>query len=133
VINRFKRDVVDQPGIKWLSFSNDPSNDLGAGSGRRTRPQPIAGLQQLVTAAHATNLKYLCPTLTPFEGSGGCSADGEVTLGQVDAFIRRATSAATASLIKARLRTTATHDPRTSPSSRRPSTAVTRCTRTMRA
>ncbi len=106
-IKRFKRDVVDQPGIKWVIFSDDPINDLGVGSGRPTGPQLIAGLQQLVTAAHAANLKYLCSTLTPFQGSGGWSADGEVARGQVDAFIRSATSGCDGIIDQ----DTATHDP----------------------
>jgi lysophospholipase L1-like esterase len=106
-IKRFKRDVVDQPGIKWVIFSDDPINDLGAGAGRPTGPQLIAGLQQLVTAAHAANLKYLCSTLTPFQGSGGWSADGEVARGQVDAFIRSASSGCDGVIDQ----DTATHDP----------------------
>jgi lysophospholipase L1-like esterase len=106
-IKRFKRDVVDQPGVKWVIFSDDPINDLGAGAGRPTGAQLITGLQQLVTAAHAANLKYLCSTLTPFEGSGGWSTDGEVARGQVDAFIRSATSGCDGIIDQ----DTATHDP----------------------
>ncbi|HEY3664494.1 MAG TPA: GDSL-type esterase/lipase family protein [Polyangiaceae bacterium] len=106
-IKRFKRDVIDQPGIKWVIFSDDPINDLGAGSGRPTGAQLITGLQQLVTAAHGANLKFLCSTLTPFEGSAGWSTDGEVARGQVDAFIRGATSGCDGIIDQ----DTATHDP----------------------
>jgi lysophospholipase L1-like esterase len=91
-INRFTRDVLNQPDIEWVIFSDDPINDLGAGAGRPTGDQLIAGLKQLIMAAHQAHLKYLCSTLTPFEGSGGWSTDGEIARGQIDDFIRSAAS-----------------------------------------
>jgi hypothetical protein len=36
-INRFDRDVLGQPGVRWVVFSDDPINDLGS-----TSPQPTA-------------------------------------------------------------------------------------------
>jgi len=42
-INRFTRDVLNQPDIKWVIVSDDPINDLGEGSGRPTGAQLIAG------------------------------------------------------------------------------------------
>jgi lysophospholipase L1-like esterase len=91
-LKRFKRDVIDQPGIKWLIFSDDPINDLGAGANRPSGAQLIAGLKQLLTAAHAAKLGFICSTLTPFEGSGGWSAEGEVSRAQINAFVRSADS-----------------------------------------
>jgi len=89
---RFTRDVINQPGVKWVIFSDDPINDLGAGAGRPSGDQLIAGLKQLVSAAHAAHLKYLCSTLTPFEGSGGWSQAGETSRDQINAFVRSAAS-----------------------------------------
>ncbi|HEX3775320.1 MAG TPA: GDSL-type esterase/lipase family protein [Polyangiaceae bacterium] len=106
-INRFTRDVIDQPDVKWVIFSDDPINDLGAGAGRPSGDQLIAGLKQLVAAAHQAKLKYLCSTLTPFEGSGGWSADGETSRGQINAFIRGADSGCDGIVDQ----DTATHDP----------------------
>ena len=106
-LKRFKRDVVDQPGIKWVIFSDDPINDLGGGAGRPTGAQLIAGLQQLVTAAHAAKIRFLCSTLTPFEGSGGWSPEGEISRGQINAFIRGANSGCDGVIDQ----DTATHDP----------------------
>ncbi len=106
-IKRFKRDVIDQPGVKWVIMSDDPINDLGATNNRPTGAQLIAGLQQIMMAAHQANLKYFCSTLTPFEGSGGWSADGEVARGQVNAFIRGASSGCDGIIDQ----DTATHDP----------------------
>ena len=91
-LNRFTRDVVNQPDVKWVIFSDDPINDLGAGAGRPSGDQLITGLKQLVSAAHAAHLKYLCSTLTPFEGSSGWSQDGETSRGQINTFVRSADS-----------------------------------------
>lgn len=91
-LNRFTRDVVAQPDVKWLIFSDDPINDLGAGAGRPSGDQLIAGLKQLLGDAHAAHLKYLCSTLTPFEGSGGWSQEGEASRAQINAFVRSAAS-----------------------------------------
>ncbi len=91
-LNRFARDVLAQPDVKWVIFSDDPINDLGAGAGRPSGDQLIAGLEQLVAQAHAAHLKYLCSTLTPFEGSGGWSQEGETSRGQINAFVRSAAS-----------------------------------------
>jgi lysophospholipase L1-like esterase len=106
-INRFQRDVLNQPDVAWVIFSDDPINDLGATTNRPTGAQLIAGLQQLVTSAHQAHLKYLCSTLTPFEGSGGWSADGETARGQINAFVRSATSGCDGVVDQ----DTATHDP----------------------
>ncbi len=106
-INRFPRDVLAQPDVKWVIFSDDPINDLGVGSGRPTGAQLIAGLQQLIMSAHQAQLKYLCSTLTPFQGSSGWSTDGETARGQINAFIRGATSGCDGIVDQ----DTATHDP----------------------
>ena len=106
-INRFQRDVLNQPDVAWVIFSDDPINDLGATTNRPTGAQLITGMQQLVTSAHQAHLKYLCSTLTPFEGSGGWSADGETARGQINAFVRSATSGCDGVVDQ----DTATHDP----------------------
>lgn len=85
--NRFDHDVLGQPGARWVVFSDDPINDLGG------RPVPsadalIAAEKSLIDRAHAQGFKFLCSTLTPFQGSGGWSPEGETARGAINAFIR---------------------------------------------
>ncbi|MGA8111652.1 MAG: GDSL-type esterase/lipase family protein [Acidobacteriaceae bacterium] len=86
--SRFQRDVLDQTGVRWVIFSDDPINDLGM-----TRPPPtgdelIAAIRALIARAHARRLQFLCSTLTPFEGAGYWSGEEEISRGKVNAFLR---------------------------------------------
>jgi len=105
-LNRFDRDVLAQPGIRWVIFSDDPINDLGSGN-RPSGDQLIAGLSQLISRAHAAGIKFLCSTLTPFEGAGYWTPQGETGREQVNAFIRSANSGCDGIVDQ----DTATHDP----------------------
>jgi lysophospholipase L1-like esterase len=91
-LNRFDRDVLNQPGVRWVIFSDDPINDLGAGSGRPSSDQLITGLRQLIDRAHQRGVKFLCSTLTPFQGSGGWSTAGEQSRAAINTFVRSAGS-----------------------------------------
>ena len=104
--NRFDRDVLAQPNVRWVIFSDDPINDLSAGD-RPTADQLITGLKQLVSRAHAAGVKFLCSTLTPFQGAGGWSADGETSRAAIIAFIKSADSGCDGIVDQ----DTATHDP----------------------
>lgn len=89
--NRFDHDVLGQPGARWVIFSDDPINDLG------DRPVPsadalIAAEQSLITRAHNAGFRFLCSTLTPFQGSGSWSQEGETARQKINAFIRSADS-----------------------------------------
>jgi lysophospholipase L1-like esterase len=89
--NRFERDVLSQPGVKWVIFSDDPINDLGVAS-----PPPASQLidaaKQLISRAHQRNIKFICSTLTPFRGSGGWSQAAEDQRAAYNAFVRGAGS-----------------------------------------
>jgi lysophospholipase L1-like esterase len=76
-LNRFQRDVVNQPGVNWVIFSDDPINDLGSTNPQPTAGQLIAGVQQLISEAHQAGLKFLCSTLTPYQGAGYWNQSGE--------------------------------------------------------
>jgi lysophospholipase L1-like esterase len=89
-LHRFQRDVLSQPGIRWVTFSDDPVNDLG--DSHPSGDQLIAGLKQLITMAHQSGVKILCATLTPFEGAGYWSSTEEVGRGAYDDFVRSANS-----------------------------------------
>jgi lysophospholipase L1-like esterase len=106
-LHRFNRDVLSQPGVKWVIFSDDPINDLGSSSNRPTGAQLIAGLKQLVSSAHAAGIEFLCSTLTPFQGAGYWTSDGETGREQVNAFIRSAGSGCDGVIDQDQ----ATHDP----------------------
>lgn len=104
---RFDRDVVAQPGVRWVIFADDPINDLGS-----TRPQPTAdalidGLKQLIHRAHEKHIKFLCSTLTPYEGANYWNLSGEAAREQINSFIRSKASGCDAIVDQ----DMATHDP----------------------
>ncbi|MEA2697872.1 MAG: hypothetical protein QOI66_2143 [Myxococcales bacterium] len=89
--HRFDRDVLAQPGVQWVIFSDDPINDLGS-SNPPTGAQLITEISGLITRAHQAGIKFLCSTLTPFQGAGGWTTQGETGRGQINAFVRGASS-----------------------------------------
>lgn len=105
--SRFSRDVLSQPGVRWVIFSDDPINDLGS-----TRPPPttkalIAGIQKLIAAAHMRHIQFFCSTLTPYQGANYWTSAGEAVRKQINAFVRSKTSGCDAVVDQA----AATHDP----------------------
>jgi lysophospholipase L1-like esterase len=87
-LNRFDRDVLGQPGVRWVIFSDDPINDLGSTSPQPTSAQLIAGIQQLITLAHQNGIKFICSTLTPYQGASYWNASGETARDAINAWIR---------------------------------------------
>ena len=106
-LNRFSRDVLSQPNVRWVIFADDPINDLGSNNPPPSATQLINGIKQLMSQAHQAGIKFLCSTLTPFEGSGGWSPNNETERGAIDSFIRGAGSGCDAIVDQ----DTATHDP----------------------
>jgi alpha-L-fucosidase 2 len=107
VLSRFDRDVLSQPDVHWVIFSDAPINDLGS-----TRPAPtanelIAGIQQLIARAHEKHIQFFCSTLTPYEGANYWTASGEVAREQVNVFLRSRKSGCDAVIDQ----DAATHDP----------------------
>jgi len=92
--SRFDRDVLAQPGVRWVIFSDNQINDLGfAALPGATAPAPsadvlIAGLKQLIARAHQKGVKFFCSTLTPYQGAFYWTPAGEATRERVNAFIR---------------------------------------------
>jgi lysophospholipase L1-like esterase len=90
--SRFDRDVLQQPNVRWVIFSDDPINDLGS-----TKPPPsgeelIAGLRRLIVLAHEKDIQFLCSTLTPFEGANYWTSDEEKARETFNGFVRSQTS-----------------------------------------
>ncbi len=105
--SRFQRDVVEQPGVRWVVFADDPINDLGS-----TRPPPtlqalIGGTEQLLAAAHKNHIRFYCSTLTPFEGANYWTPAEEATREQYNDFIRGRSSGCDAVIDQDEI----THDP----------------------
>jgi lysophospholipase L1-like esterase len=93
---RFDRDVLEQPGVKYVIVL-EGINDLGhAGSSAPlsetvTADDLIGALQQLIERSHEHNVKIYGGTLTPFEGTvfpGYFSAEKEVTRKALNEWIR---------------------------------------------
>ena len=93
---RFDRDVLAQPGVKYVIVL-EGINDLGhPGSSAPLSETPsaddiIAGLKQMIERAHEHGLKIFGATLTPFEGTtiqGYFSAEKEVKRKAVNEWIR---------------------------------------------
>jgi lysophospholipase L1-like esterase len=93
---RFDRDVLAQPGVKYVIVL-EGINDLGhAGTSAPlsetvSAEDIIAGLQQLIDRAHEKGLKIFGATLTPFEGTafpGYFTPEKEVKRKAVNQWIR---------------------------------------------
>ena len=92
-LDRFDRDALNQPRVKYIVIL-EGINDIG----RATKPQQpddaitaqqlIDAFQQLVTRAHARNIKVIGATITPFEGAGYYGAEGETIRQTVNQWIR---------------------------------------------
>jgi alpha-L-fucosidase 2 len=104
---RFDRDVLNQPGVRWVIFSDDPINDLGSTAPSPTGDQLIAGVKRLIARAHQKQIKFVCSTLTPYQGAGYWTAAGEAAREQINAFIRGTASGCDGVIDQ----DAATHDP----------------------
>lgn len=104
---RFARDVLNQPGVRWVIFADDPINDLGSTRPAPTADQLIEATRRLIAAAHEHHVRFLCSTLTPFEGANYWSPEEEVSREQFNAFVTSRGSGCDAVIDQDR----ATHDP----------------------
>jgi lysophospholipase L1-like esterase len=90
-VHRFSRDVLSQPNVKWVIFADDPINDLNTAN-PATGAQLIAALSQMISAAHQAGVRFICATLTPFQGTSNWSQAGEDGRDAYNAFVRSAAS-----------------------------------------
>ena len=90
-LNRFARDVVSQPNVRWVIFSDDPINDLSnlPDSQEPSYASLIAGIQQMINQAHAAGIKFYCSTLTPNGGrpASQWSATAETIREEINSYI----------------------------------------------
>ncbi len=91
VLARFERDVLAQPGIKYLVFM-EAINDIGgasrAGATPVTTEEILAIYKQMIARAHIHGVKVIGATLTPYEGASYFSEPGEVIRTEVNQWIR---------------------------------------------
>lgn len=106
-LSRFDRDVLSQPEVHWVIFSDDPINDLGSTRPAPTGDQLIDGIRQLIARAHQRHIQFFCSTLTPYEGANYWTPTGEVAREQVNTFLRSEKSGCDAVIDQ----DGATHDP----------------------
>jgi len=104
---RFDRDVLNQPGVRWVIFSDDPINDLGSTAPSPTGDRLIAGIERLIARAHQKQIKFVCSTLTPYQGAAYWTPAGEAAREQINTFLRNKTSGCDAVIDQ----DAATHDP----------------------
>jgi len=104
---RFDRDALEQPGVHWVIFSDDPINDLGSTKLPPTGDQLIAAIERLITRAHEKQIKFVCSALTPYQGAGYWTPAGEAAREQINAFIRGKSSGCDGVIDQ----DAATHDP----------------------
>jgi len=104
-VNRFDRDVLSQPNVKWVIFSDNPINDLG--NFNPSAQTEIDQIKGMMAKAHAKGIKWLCSTLTPFQGANYWAPQKEPGRTAINAFIRGANSGCDGIVDQ----DTATHDP----------------------
>lgn len=88
---RFDRDVLAQPGAEYVVVL-EGINDIGFSEflpdQEVSAEDIIAGYRQLIERAHSKGLKIYGATLTPFEGAGYFSEEGEAKRQAVNNWIR---------------------------------------------
>jgi lysophospholipase L1-like esterase len=88
-LSRFDRDVIAQPGVTH-AIVLEGINDIGQA---RQQPSPsaedlIAAHRQLIERAHARRITIYGATLTPFEGAGYWTEEGEAKRQALNDWIR---------------------------------------------
>ena len=104
-VNRFDRDVLSQPNVKWVIFSDNPINDLG--NFNPSAQTEIDQIKGMMGKAHAKGIKWLCSTLTPFQGANYWSPQKEPGRTAINAYLGGANSGCDGIVDQ----DTATHDP----------------------
>jgi lysophospholipase L1-like esterase len=91
---RFDRDVLSQPGVKWLIVL-EGINDIGIGNLPGVQPADavtaddlIAAHKQIIERAHLHGIKVIGATLTPYVGAAYASDEGEAMREAVNQWIR---------------------------------------------
>ena len=88
---RFDRDVLSQPGVKWVTLM-EGINDIGHTATVPAEPvtadELIGAYKQLIEQAHEHGVQVIGCTLTPYEGANYYREDGETIRAAVNSWIR---------------------------------------------
>ena len=85
MVSRVDRDVIAQPGVKWLVVF-EGINDLGGG--RSSVEEIIAAYDLVITRAHAHGIKVYGATITPYAECFYWSKVGETKRSAINEWIR---------------------------------------------
>ena len=84
-VDRFMRDVLNQSGVRWVIIF-EGTNDIGGSE--LPASTVTSAYAQLISQAHAKNLKVYGATITPFNGHSYYTAAHESARQSVNAYIR---------------------------------------------
>ncbi|WP_024877419.1 SGNH/GDSL hydrolase family protein [Saccharomonospora piscinae] len=84
---RFERDVLSRPGVRSVVLL-EGINDIGNSRGAVEPGELIAVYRQFLDRAHDEGLRVVGATLTPFEGAGYYTEEGEADRQAVNEWIR---------------------------------------------
>jgi len=91
---RFDRDVLSQPGVKWVIVL-EGINDIGLGGRPGAQPPDAVAAEELIGAhkqiierAHMHGIKVIGGTLTPYVGAAYATDQGEAMREAVNQWIR---------------------------------------------
>lgn len=92
VLARLDRDALSYSGVRWIVFL-EGINDIGALARGATHPEVTAdrliwAYRQVIERAHASGVRVAFGTLTPYEGAGYFSEEGEAIRTAVNEWIR---------------------------------------------
>ena len=91
MVARFDRDVLSQPGVKWVIVL-EGINDIGRGNSNAaeapTAEDLIGGYKQIIERAHTFGIKVIGGTLPPNEGASSAREIGEAVREAVNNWIR---------------------------------------------
>lgn len=87
-VNRYKRDLLEQEGVKWIILF-EAVNDLGyTQNGVQTAKRIIEVYKQIIRDAHQAGIYVFGATITPFKGSSYYSQDHEQGRSTINNWIR---------------------------------------------
>lgn len=85
---RYKRDLIDQAGVKWIILF-EAVNDLGGcRDGEQTANRIIDFYKQVIAEAHTKGIKVFGGTITPFKNNGYYSEDHEKGRNIINSWMR---------------------------------------------
>jgi lysophospholipase L1-like esterase len=90
-LSRFKRDVLEQSGVRWLIILegiNDIGQTHGAEEASKVAGDLISAYEQMIDSAHAAGIRVYGATILPFGGSFYYTEDRESAWKTVNEWIR---------------------------------------------